>query len=253
MLGAITRQAFKSLMISIIIPVYNKAKELHQTVEKVTETMLKHGLEYEVIIINDGSIDNTYEKALSLAQQKHDIKILSYQINKGKGYALQYGFKSARGDLIVFQDADLDLPPFQIIRFLEYMEKENADVVIGNKWHPLSRVNMPRKRIFLSKSYSLFVKLLFGLRARETQVGLKLFKREVLDKIMPTLVVKKYAFDVELLVSAHQLGYNIVESPVELDYQNDSRITLKDILNIFIDTLGVFYRLRIRIKRRGVE
>ena len=166
-------------MISVIMPAYNEAQSLGRTIEETVNTFKECGLEYEVILVDDGSQDGTYEKALTLAQEHGNVKAFSYKPNMGKGHALKHGFQFAHGDLVLFLDADSDLPPPQIPRFLNYMKESNADVVIGSKRHPLSKVRFPLARRFWSKGYSLMVRILFNLKVTDTQVGMKLFQRKV--------------------------------------------------------------------------
>lgn len=232
-------------MISVLIPTYNKATEICQTIGKTFKVLKESGLEYEVIVINDGSTDNTDRKVLGYTRRQGKIRIVGYEENRGKGHALKYGFQYACGDQVIFQDADSDISPCQIPQLLAYMEKNNADVVIGSKRHPLSRVNSPRTRRLLSSGYALMVRLLFNLRVKDTQVGLKLYKREVLEKVMPRMLTKRFAFDVELLANARRMGYTIIEAPVELSFSRDSRFPLSDMWNILIDTIVVFYRMKI--------
>ena len=166
-------------MISVIIPAYNKVQNIRSCIEETMSTLEKCGLEYEVIAVDDGSKDGTYEKALSIAKEHVNVRAFGYEENMGKGHALKYGFQFARGDLIIFLDADLDLPPSQIPLFLERMRKSNADVVVGTKRHPLSKVDFPLSRRILSKGYSLLVKVLFNLNITDPLVGIKLFRKEV--------------------------------------------------------------------------
>ncbi len=143
-------------------------------------------------------------------------------------------------------DGDGDLHPKQIYRFLDVMSRSGADVIAGSKRHPDSKiVNYPISRKVLSISYFLFTKMLLNLNVRDTQVGIKLFRREVLEDVMPKILVKKYAFDVELLANAIRRGYRVVEVPVGLTFNNDSRINLKSIWYMFVDTLAIAYRMRI--------
>ncbi len=111
------------------------------------------------------------------------------------------------------------------------MKKYNADIVVGSKRHPQSRVSYPTERKFFSAVYYQLVKTLFRLPISDTQLGLKLFKREVIDTIMPKMLVKRYAYDIEILANAKRLGYKMVDAPIELQYSRKSgRIKIKDIL-----------------------
>jgi len=232
-------------MLSIIVPAYNEAKKLPETIKEAVDTLESRHLKYEVIIVDDGSEDDTSEKALAIAEQYPTVRAFSYKKNRGKGYALKYGFQFVRGDPVLFLDADLELPPSQILRFLEYMPEDSVDILIGSKRHPLSKVDVTFSRRFLSKGYNLMVKLLFNLDVTDVLVGLKLFRRKVLEQVLPNLSVQRYTFDVELLANAHRMGYSIAEAPVELSYKFNSRIVIKGTWRIFLDTMNIFYRMKV--------
>lgn len=231
--------------ISIIVPAYNEGKFIFKTIKEIEKTMENLGLDYEVIVVDDGSKDNTYEEARKAAKLNSRVKVVRKE-NGGKGSALKYGFNFCSGKLVTFIDADLDLHPRQIPLFIEYMKKYDADVVVGSKRHPLSKIKYPSFRKFLSRVYQIIISFFFRLNVRDTQAGLKLFKYEVLKEVFPRVLCKKYAFDLELLVNANHRGYKIVEAPVELNWQRiASRIKFKDILRIALDTAAIFYRFRI--------
>ncbi len=232
-------------MISVIMPAYNKVQNIKSIIKDTVNALEKYGLGYEVIVVDDGSNDGTYDKLASIAKKYANVKVFGYKENKGKGYALKYGFQFAQGDLVLFLDADSDLPPSQIHLFLCYISRNSTDILIGSKRHLLSEVNYPFLRRFLSRGYSLLITLMFNLNVTDTQVGIKLFRKEVLDQVLPKLLVKKFAFDLELLVNARSLGYNITEMPVVLNYHNISSVNLRAIWQIFLDTLAIFYRMKI--------
>jgi len=232
-------------MLSIIVPAYNEARKLPETIKEAVDTLESRHLEYEVIIVDDGSEDDTLEKALAVAEKYPTVRAFGYKENRGKGYAIKYGFQFVRGDPVLFLDADLELPPSQILRFLEYMSADNTDILIGSKRHPLSKVDVTFSRRFLSKGYNLLVKLLFNLDVTDVLVGLKLFRRKVLEQVLPELSVQRYAFDVELLANAHRKGYSIAEAPVELSYRFNSRIVIRGTWRIFLDTMNIFYRMKV--------
>jgi len=181
-----------------------------------------------------------------LHQYEGKVRVVRYDENRGKGSALICGAWYATGEYVVFLDADMDLHPAQLPTFFAIMEIENADVVIGSKLHPLSNVNYPQTRRILSKGYYAMVRVLFGLPVRDTQTGLKIFRAAVLREVFPRVLVKRFAFDIELLALAHYLGYNIPQAPVTLRFTRGfGRIQFRDVLNVFQDTLGIFYRLRL--------
>ncbi len=230
--------------LSVIMPAYMKEDVIAKALKETEKVLKGFGMPYEIIVVDDGSKDRTRQNAEKY-RSKH-VKVVGYRKNAGKGNALKYGFKYVKGDLVAFMDADTDLHPDQLQYFLYYMSTESADVVIGSKVHPLSKVSYPPLRKFLSRGYRLFNRVLFNLNVHDTQVGQKLFKREVLDDIMGRVLVKRYAFDLELLVNAHHRGYKIVEAPIKLNYDfSGSAVNLKAIWHIFVDTCAIFYRLRI--------
>jgi len=155
--------------------------------------------------------------------------------------------------IIGFIDAGMELDPNGISLLLEHFLWYNADIVVGSKRHPASKVVYPWQRIIISVGYQIIVRLLFGLNIKDTQVGMKFFRREVLEKVLPRLLVKAFAFDIEMLSVANHLGYKrIFEAPVELKMKFAGGVStiaskgfIKTSWSMFWDTAAVFYRLRI--------
>jgi len=232
--------------VSVVIPVYMEEANIFSTIKLVAEAFKSFNYTYEIIIIIDGSPDLSEQEARRYRSKQ--VKIYSYAKNRGKGYAVKYGVERANGDIITFTDAGGDFNPGQFDRFIKLMEAFDADIVIGSKRHPASRVNYPRLRRAYSWCYYALVKLLFGLRVTDTQTGLKFFKGGVAKSIFPRALVKQYAIDLELLVIAKQLNYRrIFEAPVEMEFNASTRgaANFKAISRMFIDTLAIFYRSRI--------
>jgi len=229
--------------VSVVIPAYNENEKILDTI-KECETSLK-GMDHEIIIVDDGSLDGTYEKVQEFSRANNNIRIINYGDNRGKGFALRYGFKHSKGNLVVFIDADMNIHPRQILTFIKEMERTGADVVVGSKRHHDSKINYPINRKILSEIYYRFVKLLFGIQVKDTQAGLKLYKRKVLEDICPMVLVKKYAFDIEILANAYRLGYKITDAPIEINMNLDSHVNKKAIWNMFWDTCAIFYRMKI--------
>ncbi|MDD5355813.1 MAG: glycosyltransferase family 2 protein, partial [Candidatus Omnitrophica bacterium] len=169
--------------ISVIMPAFNEAGAIRKNVYETINTFKNFGKEFEVIIINDGSTDNTWQEIKELADKFPEVKVARNMQNYGKGRALKKGFRLVSGDYIVFLDSDIDLHPAQIETFFDIMKLDNVDVVIGSKRHPNSVLNYPPGRKFMSNVYYFLIKIMFGLPIRDTQTGLKLYKYEVLKKI----------------------------------------------------------------------
>ncbi len=228
--------------LSIIVPAYNEEK-IYNNLQLLKDVINNISENYEIVVVCDGCLD-TYKRALKLDDNK--IKVFYYDKNKGKGHAVKYGFYKTNGDLVGFIDADMDLNPISIKHFLEHMEEKKADIIIGSKRHPKSKVTYPLRRQFYSGIYQLLIKILFDLNVKDTQVGLKIFRREVLENVIPKIIVKRYAFDLETLVVASHLGYkNIYEVPIEIKHQFTSSIDAKAVKDIIQDTCAIFYRLKI--------
>lgn len=239
--------------ISIIMPAYNEGSCIKSSLKETLKTFDNFKANYEIIVVDDGSKDNTYDIASSFAKQINENRII-VQRNRaffGKGRALRKGFKHSTGDYIIFLDADMDLHPGQIDTFFDIMELNEADIVIGSKRHPNSQLFYPKERRIMSAVYFFIVKMLFGLPINDTQTGLKLFKRHVLKEVFKKFISREFAFDLELLVTAHMLGYKIAEAPVCIQSQRGyNRIGMATVYKMFVDTIAIYMRyVRNRTKR----
>ena len=231
--------------LSIIMPAFNLGPRIKANIEQVAQTF-RGKIPFEIVAVSDGSHDQTWSEIEKTRAGCPELIPVNMTENHGKGHALRQGFAESTGTHILFLDADLDLPAYQAAWFFEEMERSNTDIVIGAKRHPHSELVYPLKRRIISGAYYLLVRILFGLPVRDTQTGIKLFKRDVLEKVMPRMLVKRFAFDLELLVIARHWGYKISEAPVVLNFNGPygclARQTIRNIMN---DTLAIFYRLNI--------
>ena len=252
-MGKNSKAESKGKLVSVVIPTYKAEKFIRRSLLKVKNVLDQTRYQYEIICVIDGRVDKSYEEAEEVSSKfSRQVKVIGYAKNLGKGHAVRYGMAKARGDIIGFIDAGFDLNPNGLMMLLEHFEWYNADIIVGSKRHPASKVIYPWQRRVLSLGFQILVRVLFGLRVRDTQVGMKFFKREVLEKILPRLLVKEWAFDVEMLAVAHHLGFErIYEAPVELklEFGGVSVLTskgfLKTVFRMLWDTVAVFYRLRI--------
>jgi len=237
----------KKYLLSLVIPAYKQEKIIIENLRKLINELELIRYDYEIIIVIDGQVDNTLERLKKSNLKK--IKIISYQKNRGKSYAIRLGMSKANGDYIMFIDAGLEINPNGISMLLEHMEWYEADIIVGSKRHPASKVNYNWQRKILSFGYYYVVRFLFGVRVRDTQAGIKIFKKEVVEKVLPRLVEKRFAGDLELLVVANSLGFKrVFEAPIKLDYDFSSlssAVTIQSIFGIFLDTLAIFYRSKI--------
>lgn len=235
-------------LVSIIIPAFKQKKTIRKDVLRIKNTMRMLRHDFEIIVVIDGDVDGTSKIVKEIKSNK--IFIFSYLQNEGKGYAIRYGINKAKGNIVGFIDSGMEINPNGIAMLLEHMEWYNADIICGSKRHPASKINYPMSRKVVSKLAQIYIKLLFGLNVTDTQGGVKLFKREVLKDVFPRLVVKKFAFDIELLAVAKYLGYNrIFEAPIELNFNPKGSLISRRLFPViwytFVDTLGIFYRMYI--------
>lgn len=233
--------------ISIVIPAYNQEKTIKRDIKQIEKSLKLLGYRFEILVVDDGSTDNTYFQARKFRSRR--VKILSYKTNQGKGHAIRYGMLQAKGNIVGFIDAGMDINPKGFAMLLNHMDWYNADVIVGSKMHPVSKVNYPFWRKILSWGYRYLTRKMFGFKISDTQVGLKFFRKKVIRDILPRLVVKQYAFDIEILAVAYRLGYKrIFEAPVEINFKINTikPINLWRIIYFMLwDTAAVFYRLKI--------
>ena len=238
----------KKQLLSVVVPAYKQEKTIRKDLESIDKSLsegLPAGYGYEIICVVDGVLDSTLREAKKV--KSPNVKVFAYKKNQGKGHAVRYGMEKSKGELVSFLDAGMEISPKSLTMLMAHLEWYNADVIVGSKRHPVSRVNYPLLRHVLSVGYHLGVRILFRLNLRDTQSGIKIFRRKVVQGILPRLLVKTYAMDIEMLAVSRYLGFGrIYEAPIEVRFdQRTSRIDLSTIFKMAWDTAAVFYRLRI--------
>jgi glycosyltransferase involved in cell wall biosynthesis len=230
--------------LSVVMPLYNEGARISASVEQTLSALRMLGT-FEMILVNDGSSDNSGEE-IALLSKKFPGEVVTLEIShSGKGEALRRGAQAARGEFVVFLDADLDLPPEQILFFVAIQRVKKADAVIGSKMHPDSTVDYPLIRRIYSIGYFWLVKLLFGLPVRDTQTGLKLVRRDLLLAALEKTESRGFTLDLELLVRLVQLGAVMVEAPVVVQHSMKfGGIGLPVVWQIFRDTWQTWRRVR---------
>ncbi len=231
--------------LSVIIPSYRQARTICHELATLRNYFSKTLPSYEIILVIDGNDDGTFEKVVKTIAFP-ELHIECFEYNQGKGAAVRHGFQVAQGELIAFMDAGGDLKADDLTHMINEMQTSQADIVIGSKRHMSSHVSYPRLRRVYSYCYQLLNRMLFKMEIRDTQVGMKLFRRDVLQTMLPLLTIKRFAFDLELLVVAHHLGFHrIIEAPITIRHQFSSSVSWRSIYQILWDTLAIFYRSRI--------
>lgn len=232
--------------ISVVIPAYNKSQVILPALQNILTHLKLETENFEIILVNNGSTDNTIEKAREFKKFNGDadkIRVYNLGQNCGKGAALCFGFEKTTGDIVIFADGCWQLPARNLRVALAYLDQTAADIVLGSKRHPHSLVEYPLNLRFFSWCYQTLNRFLFNLNVADTQVGLKVFKREALEAVMYKIGVGEAAFDLELLIVAKSAGFSkIFEFPIEIKNQIDLPINWKVVRNILVNTLGIFWR-----------
>ena len=230
-------------IITVVIPAYNESGTVERCLRETHQTLDELGCRFEILLVDDGSSDDTLVRAKEVAAELPFTRILGAPENQGKGATLRYGARAALGDLVLFMDADMEVHPRQLSILYAAMNGAHADVAIGSKMHPRSTIDYALKRRVLSRGYYLLVRSLFRLPVRDTQTGLKLFRKVVLRRVGPRIVVKRFAFDLEVLVNVNRLGYRIVEAPVIVTRERDfPRVGVGSAVEVLWDTAAIWYR-----------
>lgn len=229
--------------LSIVIPAYNEEDRIALTLEKIDNFFKDKNYDVEVIVVDDGSIDNTIEVAnQSVLAKKGKLKIIKNGINKGKGFSIKNGITNSSGNYILFTDADLSTPIEEVDKLFNFINN-GYDIVIGSRALKGSnvKVHQPWYREIMGKIFNFFIKVLLMGAFHDTQCGFKLFKTSIAKEITPSLRTSGFSFDVEMLYIARKKGYKIKEAPVTWLNSPKSKV------NPLIDSTKMFFDL-IKIK-----
>lgn len=222
--------------ISIVMPAHNEGNVIGVALERLERTLNDADLDFEVLLIADGCEDDTVAKAEGAIK---NLQIFDLPTNVGKGGALQFGVPRARADVIVLFDADLDIDPHSIVLLTRQLDSTGVDAVVASKLHRDSEVSYPLRRRVLSRVFRSMVALLFNLPISDTQTGLKVFRREAILTALPFAKSSGFAFDLELLVYAHERGFSVTEGPVRIDYKFQSSVRLSTALDAVRNVLSL--------------
>lgn len=233
----------RGLDLSVIVPYYNPGNRLRPNVDRLLEALRRADVTFEVIMVSDGCTDGSPESVADLPP--HLVKQVSLPVNGGKGAAVCSGLRVAEGTYLGFIDADGDLDPGLWQPFLQLLKLYRPDAIVGSKRHPLSLVETRPIRRLYSRGYQLLTALLFRLPVGDTQVGLKVFRRDLLVHALPFTRERGFSFDLEVLAVARRLGYRrMMEAPVVLVARGTSTVTAKTVLRMLVDTLRIAWRLQ---------
>ncbi len=234
----------KTLELSIIVPAYNEQLRITSFLKNLLNFSKKNFESYEIIIVDDGSIDKTYQIVKKLIKDYENTKIISYSENKGKGYAVFQGILTARGEFVLFIDADGSTPPEEIKNMVKIYRKHGYDVIIGTRIDETSSIENPQpiSRKVMSLIFNFYSNILFHLRINDLLCGFKGFKKEVAIRIFQNLQSLRWEFDVEILYNARKLGYSLYQIPIKWKHEEGSKMKKSDPLFI------IFNLFKLRLK-----
>ena len=248
-LWRLTRDTIGTGRLSVVMPVYNLSATIEGNLVATAELFDSHSILAELVPVDDGSADGTADAIRRAAARQYShvvVKPVFCERNGGKGAALKAGFAASTGEYVMLLDGDLDIHPKQTPWFFEQVAKNGADIVVGSKRHRRSVVQYPWHRRVVSWVYFTLVRMFIGLPLTDTQTGMKLFRRQVLGDALARMLVKTYAFDLELLAIAHERGARIAEAPVVIRFGNKfGALSPTTVKTMALDSLAVFYRLRL--------
>ncbi len=245
------------LLLSIIIPAYNEEGRIGPSLDRVLDFLPSQSYKSEVIVVNDGSADDTARQVTSrmdrYGESGHQLLLLTNTPNRGKGYSVRRGVSHARGEIILFTDADLSSPITEAPKLIAPIVEGRADVAFGSRAidRKLIGVRQPLMRDFGGRVFNLFMKTITGLKFSDTQCGFKAFRREAALPVFSLQSIERFGFDPEVLYIALKQGHRLLEVPVvwnhveggelqgKLKYFRDSTRMFSDLLRIrFNDAAG---------------
>jgi len=232
--------------LTVVIPFYNPgATVIYDTVATAVAALANAGISFEILAVSDGSFDGSEDALAPLLSDTVHCLILPE--NAGKGRAVREGLQRGRGEYLGFIDGDGDIPPDLLVTLAAIAREDRPALIVGSKRHPQSTIFYPRTRRLYSWAYQQMVRILFGLSVKDTQVGLKLIRRDVAQRVVPLMKENRFAFDLELLALVRHQGYEeIYEAPVRINVRSGSTISFKAIISMIRDTVGIFWRFRVR-------
>jgi len=227
--------------VSIVLPAYNEAKRMEDTVERTAAALREISSSFEIIIAEDGSKDGTDRICESLAKKYDFVKHLHSQERQGRGRALDRAFRSSSGDILGYIDVDLATDMQHLLELIQSI-RDGYDFATGSRMLPQSNVKRPFKRGFASKGFNFLTRLMLGSKLYDHQCGFKSFRREALFALMDNIKDTHWFWDTELFVRAQRAGYRIKEFPVEWKQGGTTKVNLvKDVFGMGSQIFRLWY------------
>lgn len=227
---------------SIVVPAYNEAERLNSSLQRVLTYIEESKWSAEIIVVNDGSSDETAAVVQECAQRNPIVRLIENPGNRGKGYSVRNGMLSASGQFLLFTDADLSSPIEEAPKLLAAIESGQADVAIGSRYlqRELQTRKQPVHRRMLGRVFNLALRAILGLSYVDTQCGFKAFSRNAVNTIFPNMKIERWGFDPEILFLAKRYGLRVIEVPVSWAHDHRSKINpIRDGTRMFGELMRV--------------
>ncbi len=233
------------MYLSVVIPAYNEEKRLPKTLQETLSWLSGQDLEWELIVVNDGSKDRTSQVVREYQKEFPSLRLIDNKENRGKGFVVRQGLLEARGEIRLFMDADNSTPVSEF-RKLEPFFGEGYDIVIGSRDKEGAVLDPPQTllRRFLGDLYSLLARLIVGVRGiKDTQCGFKAFRKGVVEEILPLCRIDRWSFDPEILVLAQRKGFKIKEVGVYWKNDPDSKVKFSGMVKALWEMVRIRWNL----------
>jgi len=236
----------QDLDLSIVLPAYNEENRIGPTLDKIEEYLSNKEYSYEILVVDDGSTDETAALIRKRADKNPHLHLISNPGNQGKGYAVRNGVLHTRGKLVLFSDSDLSTPIGELDKLL-YRLYTGVDVAIGSRHLEGSDIQVPQpwQRVWMGRIFNALVRILFGTSIQDTQCGFKLFRGDVARALFSFATINRFGFDVEIIFLAKKMGYKVEEVPIIWINDEETKVSaIKDSLNMFMDLLRIRCKMR---------
>jgi dolichyl-phosphate beta-glucosyltransferase len=223
----------KTSTYTIVIPAYNEGERITASLEKILAHITQQNWTAEVLVVNDGSRDNTADIVRSFVRQNPIVRLLENPGNRGKGYSVRHGMMEGRGDVLLLTDADLSSPIYEARKLFDAIEKGGADIAIGSRWlqRQTQTLRQPFYRQVSGRAFNLLLRLILGLKQKDTQCGFKAFTRQAAQSVFPPQRIERWGFDPEILFLADK--FKLKTEEVAVEWANDDRSKINPLTDGF--------------------
>lgn len=239
--------------VSVVVPIYNEEARIRTSLSRMLGYLRSRFRHFEIVLVDDGSTDDTQHEIVAVAERDQRVRVLSFNQNHGKGFAVRHGMLKAEGDVIIFTDADLSTPIEEVEKVIRELSS-GYPVVAGSRQHPGSVICVRQSwlRETMGKTFNWLVRSLLGLPFRDTQCGFKGFSREPAKEIFSRTRIDGFAFDVEVLLVAQRLGYPVKDIPISWTNSPASKVKiLHDSLYMLKELFTIYSNVRRGLYGRG--